>query len=182
MNHEGTDAEMLVRTEGVSGRSAVPASLRTEQVPEAPQHDSDRKRKRAQQDREYYQANRQRILERNRLYRKKNAAEISAKMKRKRKENPEWQRAHNSKNYQRHKRSIIQRTRDWIAKNKELHNAYTLKTTRRYTRELNDVYVRHKLSQRSILPASTWPDSLVELKRAELQTKRLCRKLQTTTN
>tara|TARA_R110000868_G_scaffold319682_1_gene580645 strand:+ start:545 stop:994 length:450 start_codon:yes stop_codon:yes gene_type:complete len=48
--------------------------------------------------------------------------------------------------------------------------------------ELRDCYIRQILSDNSETKPSEWPADLVELKRAQLKVKRLCRKSQTTTN
>jgi hypothetical protein len=43
-------------------------------------------------------------------------------------------------------------------------------------------YVRQKLSQNTSIKPSAWPMSLVECKRAQMKTSKLCRNLKTSTN
>ena len=124
-------------------------------------------------DARYYKRNRAKVLKRSKTYRQRNAAAITARWKAKAAANPEWVRHHNRKNYERHRPAFITRAQRWIQRNRVEHNGYTRKTTTRYIAELNDIYVRQKLSRDTQVPMSAWPDSLVRLKRAELQLKRI---------
>lgn len=47
---------------------------------------------------------------------------------------------------------------------------------------LSDDYIRRKLSFKTGVPMSAWPDAMVQLKRAHLQLLRLCHNRKTLTN
>ena len=142
----------------------------------------ERRERKRQKDARYYRKNRAKVLAKMKEYREKNRDAIKARWKAKAAANPEWVRNHNRKNYLKHRASFIKRATDWIKNNRQKHNEYTRKTGTRYTKELNEIYIRHKLSRDTQIPASEWPADLVELKRAELKLKRLCRELRTTLN
>lgn len=125
-------------------------------------------------DARYYRNNRDKVLARVKAYEKAHRNAITARWRAKAAAHPEWVRRHNRKNYQRHRDSFIKRAKEWISSNRDRHNEYTKKTCRRYTDELNEIYVRHKLRRDSGIPASAFPDSMVKLKQTLLKLKRLC--------
>ena len=133
----------------------------------------ERRERKRQKDARYYRKNRAKVLAKMKEYRDKNRDAIKARWKAKAAANPEWVQNHNRKNYVRHRASFINRATRWIHSNRRKHNEYTRKTGTRYTAELNDIYIRHKLSRDTKVPMSIWPDSVVQLKRAELKLKRL---------
>ena len=89
------------------------------------------------------------------------------------------------KNYASHVKTVMA----WMKNNPEKVRQYRVKSrpriaerNRLYVETLAEPYVRAKLSRDTHIPQEDWPHDLVELKRAELKLKRLCRKLRTTPN
>lgn len=78
------------------------------------------------------------------------------------------------------------RSRDSYANPSATRKAWYLKTyshraamvnawKARTVSELNDYYVRSRLARGTVIPSKKWPQSIVELKRAQLKLKRICR-------
>lgn len=194
--NEGTTTEMLVRTESVSDRSVLPVSLRTEQVLDL----HTKKIQKVAYKSAWYQRNKARLRERHtelmNAWRKANPEKVLAQQRRWRARHPDYVLANRKyKKDNRNKMTVYQA--EWRRKNPEKRKAmsmrnYKLNPERVYRNakawqnkdiaRLGDCYVRTKLSRGTHLPASAWPESLVELKRAQLKTIRLCRKSRTTTN
>lgn len=196
----GTKSEMLVRAEGVSDRSAVSVSLRTEPVQTASEDGCKRERKKAlarakqlrlyhkwkhdpewqkrwkARRRAWYAKHAAKVKAKVTAYREANKAALRARKQQQRQADLAKARANGRAAYRRYRERIRAaaraRYRKATPEQKALWNQRIKECHKRNAAELADSYVRSRLSRNSMLPAKAWPESLVELKRAELKLKR----------
>lgn len=116
--NERTTTEMLVRPQGVAGRSAVPVSLRTESVLESPEDERKRKRREAQRRHAlaWYRRNRDYVVQKLREKRRQRGA-------------PERQ--------WRTKEEVAEYRKQWRAINKAKCKAYRAKWSRENKEKVN---------------------------------------------
>jgi len=105
-----------------------------------------------------YQRHREKRNAESKEWRQANKPAVAAIKKKWRMQNREKFNAQNRARYQRHKES-----------RRAVLSAWRKKDTAR----LGNTYVRHRLSSRTRISRGYWPESFVQLKRAELQLKRL---------
>jgi hypothetical protein len=77
-------------------------------------------------------------------------------------------------NFYNHKQYI----RKYDKVNREKKNGYNSKWLRKSSEELRDLYVRRQIQKMLHIPTELIPQELVELKRIQLKTYRLCQQLQ----
>ena len=97
----------------------------------------------------------------------------------KHKKNPKCKKCKNKISYEYAK---TDKHRQYIRKydkvNREKKNGYNSKWLRKSSEELRDLYVRRQIQKMLHIPTELIPQELVELKRIQLKTYRLCQQLQ----
>jgi len=80
------------------------------------------------------------------------------------------------RHWHRNKDERVKKNKQYLATHPEKVKAYARKAYRKTRDTLTDGYVRGTLSANSPLPATAWPQELVDLQRANLKLKRATRK------
>lgn len=181
--NERTKTEMLVRAAGKTRGPAVSVSLRTEPVLTAhsPTAVCARVAARRQGRYEYEKAWREKNREKVKAYAKKYAArwyaenpQVAAERQRKfREQNREHVKARDAKYRARYADKRKAYLKGYMRRLRDANPMLSKEYHARQIEKMADWYVRGKLSAGTSVPRDAWPESIVELKRQIIKTKRV---------
>ena len=124
-----------------------------------------------------YNAKKEIIIEKSKIYREKNKKEISDRKKEYRLANLEVMRAKSNNYYKNNKQKSLEKNKDYRKNNPEKMRELAKKDYERSSQNLTDRYVRN-IMKRHYGSVKEIPQEIIELKRIIIKIHRLCQQLQ----
>ena len=124
-----------------------------------------------------YNAKKEIIIEKSRIYREENKKAISERKKEYRLSNLEFMRSKSRLNYKNDKQNNLERNKQYRKNNPEKMKELSKRDYERSSQNLTDRYVRNIMKRHYSLVKEI-PQEIIELKRIIIKTHRLCQQLQ----